>query len=200
MSTITSYTPILDGTGATPSVFNSRLSLLQENIETLNVNKLETVGTDDIDNLSVTANKLAANAVTTSKILDDAVTGDKIYDSSVATVAKLRVTGDLTAATLDATTGQETARIYDPINGHRFELKVDSTGNLNLSHYIGGSSYNYTLINTRRRLLLVGSGEGSTAPAGGLAPGATGEVAFDDDYMYLCTSNSSWRRVAISEY
>src|SRR5690606_4036408 len=42
-----------------------------------------TVGTANIQNLAVTDDKIAADAVTTAKILDDAVTSDKLAPTTV---------------------------------------------------------------------------------------------------------------------
>lgn len=34
-------------------------------------------------------------------------------------------------------------------------------------------------------------------PQSNTAEGTTGQVAFDDDYMYLCTNTNTWKRVPI---
>jgi hypothetical protein len=190
MSILVGYTPIPDGEGATPSVFNSRMSQLQLNIDLLNGAKLEEVITSDIADGAVTNPKLATNAVTTGKILDDAVTGNKIADSSVVTLSKLRLT-----------TGLYDARIYANSGApHYTALAVDSAGALQLNQYIDPVLTGNTLVTTRRRLSLIGGGGGDDAPAAGDDTGIAGEVAFDGDYIYICTSTASWRRVAISAY
>ena len=44
------------------------------------------IGTNDIENGAVTANKLHKKAVTTKKIKNDAVNGNKVLESSLGTV------------------------------------------------------------------------------------------------------------------
>lgn len=195
MSNITTYTPIPDGTGATPSVFNSRMSQLQLNIRSLNTNKIEAsagaVTEVYLGTGAVTANKLATNAVTTSKIQDDAVTGDKILDSSVITCTKL-----------NASTGQAALKVYNQPSTSRYFSITNGTNAVEINGFDGTSTYGgWALINwARKRMVLNGFNGGATAPVAGDANGTTGEIAFDGDYVYLCTSTNSWRRAALSAF
>lgn len=39
-----------------------------------------------------------------------------------------------------------------------------------------------------------------TAPAAANSPGIKGRIAFDDDYIYICTATNTWKRVGISTW
>jgi len=40
----------------------------------------------------------------------------------------------------------------------------------------------------------------STPPANAADTGTAGQVAYDDDYVYLCTATDTWKRTAISTW
>jgi len=195
MSNITTYTPIPDGTGATPSVFNSRMSQLQLNIRSLNTSKIEAsagiITEAYIGNAAVSSSKLATNAVTTSKIVDDAVTGDKILDTSVITCTKL-----------NASTGQAALKVYNQPSTSRYFSITNGANSVEINGYDGTSTYGgWPFINwSRKRMILNGFGGGDDAPSAGDASGSVGEIAFDGSYVYLCTSANSWRRAALSAF
>ena len=38
------------------------------------------------------------------------------------------------------------------------------------------------------------------APASSTAPGTVGQMAYDDDYMYLCVTTDNWKRITLETY
>lgn len=40
----------------------------------------------------------------------------------------------------------------------------------------------------------------NSAPANSSANGIKGEIKYDSDYLYICTANNTWTRVAISSW
>ena len=38
------------------------------------------------------------------------------------------------------------------------------------------------------------------APASGTSAGVAGDVAFDDTYIYVCTSTNSWSRASLQQF
>ena len=40
----------------------------------------------------------------------------------------------------------------------------------------------------------------SSAPASASSTGITGQIAYDSDYLYVCTATDTWKRVAIATW
>jgi len=183
MSTLTPFTPIPDGTGATPSVFNSRYSTLQLNIDQLNSDKLETVTTGDIATGAVGNDALATNAVSTAKIQDQAVTGNKIYTSS-----------KITCYSINPTDGYKSGvKLTQSANANYVQLISDSNGALSINQYIAPTLTGVTLLTAYRRLKILGDYPTSSSSAA-----FAGEFSANSQYFYYAVSNNSWKRVALT--
>ena len=176
MSLIVGYTPIESGEGATPSLFNSRMSQLQININHLNTDKLEDVSTSDIEDGAVTNAKLANNAVTNSKVLDNTLLGSKLNANSLDWSSNVSVN----SLTLKESTA-------------KFKLYFQ-TGALRYSYSYGGKTAGVQLISSRLRPVLLAS----VAPTSSVSVGSTGELSATSQYIFVCVSSGSWKRAALS--
>lgn len=183
MSTLTTFTPIPDGTGATPSVFNSRYSVLHQNADTLNADKLETVSIGDIETGAVGNDALATNAVSTAKVLDQAITGNKI-----ATASKI------TCYSVTPTAGYRSGvKLTNSGSGNYVTLIADSNGALGVYQYISPNLTGVTLITAYRRLKILGD-----YPTSSTSAAFAGEFSASSQYFYYAVSNNSWKRVALT--
>lgn len=183
MSTLTPYTPIPDGTGATPSVFNSRYSLLHQNLDILNIDKLEIVTTGDIADGAVGNDQLATNAVSSGKIQAQAVTGDKIATSSKITCTKVIPTDGY----------PDGVKFTEPGSADYVQLENDSNGGLRIIQKIGSNNFNYTWVNSHNRMLILGD-----YPTSSISAAATGEFSASSQYFYHAVSTNSWKRAALT--
>ena len=85
---------------------------------------------------------------------------------------------------------------YSPRSGATFSGNVTITGNF----VVSGSSIFNTLITsvlaTLNRIILTTA----TTPASATAPGTTGEIVWDANYIYVCIATNTWRRTAINAW
>lgn len=176
MSTIIGYTAIQSGDGATPGLFNSRMSQLQLNINTLNSAKLENVTTADIVNGAVTNAKLAENAVTNSKVLTGTLQGLK-----------------LNANSLDWSSNISINKLSLKDGNTKFKLYFDA-GELRYGYSYGGTTADAVLITPRLRHSILWS----AAPTSSVSVGSTGEISANSQYVFVCVSGSSWKRAALA--
>mgnify|MGYP003749125807 FL=1 len=73
---------------------------------------LDTINTDQIDDLAVTTEKLAANSVTSDKILDETITADDIHPDTIATLNSEADTLSTVAGRGSTTTADITANSF----------------------------------------------------------------------------------------
>jgi hypothetical protein len=176
MSTIVGYTKIDSGAGATPGLFNSRMSQLQLNIDTLNAEKLETVDTPNLADGAVTNAKLAINAVTNSKVLDGSLQGAKLNANSLDWSSNVSV---------------ESLTLKDSSN--KFKLYFEN-GSVKFNYAYGSKSASLVLMSDDLRLVL----SPLVYPTSSVSAGSAGEISANSQYLYVCVSDSSWKRAAIS--
>ena len=55
-------------------------------------------------------------------------------------------------------------------------------------------------VSTATQTALDGKLEWAAAPASASATGTAGQIAYDADYLYVCTATDTWRRVAHSTW
>ena len=70
--------------------------------------------------------------------------------------------------------------------------KLDVAGNINTT-----GSY---LINGSPAVMQTNSIQDNTPPSSATDTGTAGDVAYDSDYIYICTATNTWRRTAISTW
>lgn len=96
-SNTTVFTPIPDGSAAVPTLFNSRLSQLQLNIQSVNTTAANiisgeeslatgVIGSLQIADRSVTGAKLATSTITTRSLGQGSVTSAKITNKSITSI------------------------------------------------------------------------------------------------------------------
>jgi len=176
MSTIVAYVPIQSGAGATPGLFNSRMSQLQLNIEAINIDKLETVATADIEDGAITNAKLGSNAVTNSKVLDNSLVGAKLNANSLDFSSNVSVN----SLSLKASTSK--LKLYF------------SSGALRYAYDYGGTVGDIQLISPRLRPVT----PTTLYPTSSVSVGSAGEISASSQYIYICVSSNSWKRAALS--
>jgi|TARA_B100001778_G_scaffold37006_2_gene26790 hypothetical protein len=49
-------------------------------------------------------------------------------------------------------------------------------------------------------LPILNNSAGSTAPSTSSATGVAGQLAFDADYLYVCVSSNTWKRIALTSF
>ena len=163
---------------------------------------------------------MAAGLVATGRILGTGVVADNIcamnYNPSgvllgtarAATVSpQILSSGDSSSADSIAAIG---ATVLDGTNNRRIGLWVDQTDDtVGLSwnysvgaptFYMRGSGTNLLAATASMTTFLTPISIASSAPASGLSTGCIGQLAFDEDYLYVCTSTNSWRQVALTAF
>ena len=58
-------------------------------------------------------------------------------------------------------------------------------------------------INLREKLSELEANTGierSPAPSSATSKGSTGDIAWDDGYIYICTATDTWKRVAVATW
>lgn len=180
--------------------------------------EIATVAPSTVNNGSITAAKLAPNAVVTDKIADGAVTSAKIADGTI-------VTGDL------ADSSVTNAKIA---NGSVTPSKVaagvvtayDASGNPLRLNLVPITSAKYAalatpdpntlyLITDGTPRVMVGSNlgyppppplvprsgiDGALAPETPDAPGTVGEMVTTAEHLYLCVDENIWRRIPLEAW
>lgn len=141
---------------------------------------------------------LLQNADTSYTLLSDTPADNaeslRTFNQGVAIAANATLSG----ATMgfDAPFGTAALRFYNGNSGGNIQL-VAPNGNLDV--YLGGSNtFSATstalIAQNQFRIAL------SQPPASATDAGDTGAVAWDNDYMYVCTATNTWKRVALATW
>lgn len=167
------------------------------------------------NNLTVTGNLIATG---TANITGTANVGN------VATSGTITATGNITGGNILSQTGTVTANnVTVGVNGGN--LRIDNTGGIvlecfaNASNYVGFLGPNdiasaniiWNLPNTSGNVseFLTTDGNGTmrfttavsnTAPSTSSSSGQPGTIAYDADYLYICVSANTWKRVAVATW
>jgi hypothetical protein len=71
-------------------------------------------------------------------------------------------------------------------------MRIDSSGRVGI-----GTSSPTTLLDVNADTIRVRT---ARTPASASASGATGEICWDANYIYVCTATNTWKRTAISTW
>lgn len=199
--TLIAYTPIPDGSLAVPSLWNSRMSILQENIVSLRSDKRSTIsqGSDKSQILVPSQSMwtlpgLAWDNNVQTGLYQPAANqiGFTLSGVSQFEMAVNQLRGSKTSAPLivnDSATSTNPTII--PIKGDDdtgIGSDVTSTNSNTMSLICGGLE---TMRLSGRTIRFSQSGSPT-----GTASADTGDVSWDSTYFYMCVSVNSWRRIA----
>ena len=139
-----------------------------------------------------------ASNVSTAKMLGMMLQGDT--DSDTTLTNHLNIWGTYSAA---PTTGSTTAGLSGVMNlgapsGIALHVNGSERGRIDSSGNVGiGTSSPTTLLDVNADTIRVRT---ARTPASASATGATGEICWDANYIYVCTATNTWKRTAISTW
>lgn len=96
---------------------------------------------------------------------------------------------------LDDSSGTNRGHIVESGNA----LNFSSTSSA-MAFLPGGSAYSFIGYSTRFRVMKTIELDYSSAPASASDTGTTGQVAWDANYLYVCTATNTWKRSALSTW
>jgi hypothetical protein len=235
-SNITAFTAIPDGSPATPSLFNSRLSQTHLNVVSANSLALDiqsgneslatnSVGSVQIAKRSVTGGKLATSGITTRALGSASVTSLKIANSGVQGsnlsvggsevtarrfIAKQSIFGiagentGVTGTLGDTGVVWETNYVLGPASTTSTGFHVSGTDTAS-GAYISQTSLptvkcfsdNTTYAEFHSAGFVISN---PSPPSGGKGSGQKGDVRWASGFLYVCSSTSSWERVALTRF
>jgi len=183
-SNISAYNPIVDGSEATPGLWNSRFSQMQANIQVVDDNAI-----DPLASVVSFAGRIYVNG--------------KIDNAGVlSTDSLIQFTrGAGISSNISAPHGLT-------VKAHGGTLKLDASGKVELAFADAQSmtvGTNGVLVNSGVTLKPEGplqlTGPFSiTIPASAGAAGVQGEVRFSPNTMYVCVAANSWKTVAMKSW
>ena len=99
----------------------------------------------------------------------------------------------------ETATGSGTKRLIDAQVGGVSRFTVDNAGNVSASGTVQSNGVEVATVSgtqtlSNKRLA------SATVPATATSTGTTGQIAYDNDYVYICTATNTWRRAALSTW
>ena len=210
------YVPIVDISEAAAASKNKRVTI-QSLFQGIPVNVgIGTTTVGSLLHLAASAGAALRLEALTANLALDSVVGEIEFEANDASAqgtgikAKLGAYSDVAAGNsvglrffagaTSENTGTERYRIaadgghiFNGVGGSSTErARIDSSGRVGI-----GTTTPTTLLDVNADTVRVRT---ARTPASATATGATGEICWDANYIYVCTATNTWRRTAISSW
>ena len=179
-SNLTAYTPIPNSSDATPGLWDRRFEQVDKNVRSVNSSQID--GSASVNSLA--GRLYVAGRLQPQQYLEFKQAGGAT--SRISSRGAIDISANQGALILDSS------------------LRVETQYGGSAVMTVGGASG--VIINSGVTFTVGGAGKpfvlrsNSAVPTTSGDAGTAGTVAWDEDYIYICASTGSWRRVALSGY